>query len=84
MSKHRTLLAGLLGLFGGLPKGGGDDDVQRPTVDDVWKQATPKKEKIKIRNIGQRANMKARLKKHRWRIARDSRKKNYAVNGTRG
>lgn len=77
----KRLLAGLLGLFGGLPKGG-DEDVQRPTVDDVWKKLAPKKEKK--RNVGHVANHKSRLKKHRWAIEKASRKVNYARNGTRG
>lgn len=77
----KALLAGLMGLFGGLPQKEAEDE--RPTMDDVWKQAT-KKEKKKERNIGHPANKKRRLRKHKWAIEKASRKKNLLRNGTRG
>lgn len=76
----KALLAGLMGLFGGLPQ----TESARPSVDDVWKQGVPKKEKVKERNVGRPANKKSRLRKHKWAIEKASRKKNLLRNGTRG
>jgi len=84
MKKHSVMLAGLMGLFGGLmPKGQESGETPRPTVDDIWGNTPTKKTTGEPRH-NRAARRKYALSTHRRQIAKASRKVNYAKHGTRG
>lgn len=81
--QQRALIAGLMGMFGGMGDPVTQGETPRPTVDDVWKRASMPS--TRRHRFGKLPLMGVReKKKHRWKIAKMSRKKNYARNGTRG
>lgn len=88
MGIHRALIAGLMGLFGGFGGTGNSDvirvprDDKRPSVDDVWNRLSRKNTRHRFMTAYQQSTVAKR--KRRWKIAKMSRKKNYARNGTRG
>lgn len=81
MSQQRTLLAAMLGLIG-MNDASLQNAPLRPSVDDVWKHAASAP--TRFRYVPSRGDAKRAKKKRLWRIERDSRKVNYARNGTRG
>ena len=81
MINPRLLMAGLLGLAGGVKS---EEVPGAPTVNEIWGHP-PTKKRVRYQPILTTSEARQKAKrKIRWAIAKQSRKVNYRRHGTRG